>query len=222
MTNKRQTHNTTYTRMRRRRRSAQREDAAVDAHALAGRPLAPASIHAQAAHLREQRLPTAERQAVAEAIGQTQGNRALVNTLAVQHAPVVARQDNDADSGVPNTVADIKAKEALIEQIYGNLQGKPPKDRDQGKEAITKVAEAALETETGKQIQKQVKQYLFSKKGAPVTIMLGSAGVAAMIANNTDVPTIPIPLSENMKLTIDVKGSITKPEAVMATFELKF
>jgi len=235
---------------RRRRYATVREDLGAEAHLFEPiREPSAVGMREQHAQLSNTRLPTLERQAMAEGIAQMQGNRTLTNTLAAlrqddkiggpsthpqregalirpqisfssRQPAMVARQDTDPAK--PDTAADLKAKDALIEQIYGKLQGKPEKEEDKGTEAITKVAEAALETEPGKKIQKEVKQYLFSTKGAPVTIMLGAAGVAAMIANHIDVPKVEIPLSEKMKLTVDLKGPITKPEGVMATFELKF
>ena len=121
---------------------------------------------------------------------------------------------------------DPKAKEdqwvGVMEQIATSAEGKKPRDKKEYEEAIKTTGKALLETGAGKQLTEQAKRFLLSSKGMPLTLTLGAGALAAMIANNTEVPSIPIPLSENMELTIDVKGSITNPEGVFATFTLKF
>jgi hypothetical protein len=154
-----------------------------------------------------------QRQMLASEIGQVQGNRHLQSLVSLQ------RSGDPAQAGA---IAGMEAKEQLLEHLSNELQGKPPKDKNAGQEAIKQAAKAALETKTGKQIQKKVKRFLFSTDGVPVSIMLGATSVAAMIANNTEVPSIPIPLSDNMELTIDVAGPINRPTGAMATFKLTF
>jgi len=146
-------------------------------------------------------------------ISQAQGNRHLQNLVSLQ------RSGDPAQAGA---VAGMEAKEQLLEHLSNELQGKPPKDKNTGQAAIKQAAKAALETKTGKQIQKQVKRFLLSQEGAPVSIMLGATGMAAMFANNLEIPSIPIPLSDNMELTLDVAGPITRPTGAMATFKLTF
>lgn len=170
------------------------------------------SLHRPVERLQGVQLSSVQRQAMAMEIARAHGNGHLQQIIARQQSTPAA----------PDPAATLQAREALVEQIANNLQGKPPKEKAQGVEAIKKVGEAALETETGKKIQKKVKGFLLSKQGLPVSIMLGTTGIAALVATNTDVPSIPIPLSDNIKLTIDLEGPLTKPTGVMATFRLDF
>lgn len=154
-----------------------------------------------------------QRQTLASHIGQIHGNRHLQQLVSLQ------RSGDPAQEGA---VAAMQAKERLLRHLSNELQGKPPEKNNAGQEAIKNAAKATLETDAGRQIQRKVKRFLFSKEGIPVSIMLGTTGVAAMIANNTGVPAIPIPLSDNMQLTIDIEGPITQPKGAMATFKLTF
>ena len=124
------------------------------------------------------------------------------------------------------TENDVKADEdrwvALMETIAHVAEGKKPEQKSEYEEALKTTGKTLLETGVGKQLKQQAKEFLLSKKGMPLTLTLGAGTLAAMIATKTEVPSIPISLSENIELTIDVKGPLDKPEGVMATFTLKF
>lgn len=155
-----------------------------------------------------------QRQTLADEIGRMCGNGHIQR--------LISRQRN-GDPAQEGAIASMQAKEQLLEYIVPQLQGKKPTEKGNiGLEAIKTAAKAALETKTGKQIQNKVKRFLISKDGVPLSIMLGTTAVAAMIANAAKVPSIPIPLSDRMKLTLDIQGPLNRPEGVMATFELKF
>jgi hypothetical protein len=159
-------------------------------------------------------IPVVQRQALADDISEMRGNGHFQRLVSLQ------RSGDPAQEGA---IASLQAKEQLLEYIVPQLQGKQPAEKENvGLEAITATAKAALETKTGKQVQKKVKRFLLSKEGVPLSIMLGTTAVAAMIANAAKVPSIPIPLSDNMQLTLDIQGPLNHPEGVMATFELKF
>ena len=159
-------------------------------------------------------IPVVHRQSLADDISGMRGNGHFQKLVSLQ------RNGDPAQEGA---IASLQAKEQLLEYIVPQLQGKPPVEKgNEGLEALTATAKAALETKTGKQVQKKVERFLLSKDGAPLSIMLGTTAVAAMIANAVKVPSISIPLSDNMQLTLDIEGPINRPEGVMATFELKF
>ena len=121
----------------------------------------------------------------------------------------------------PKALAGIKEKEELFKAIVDALKGKEPEDKSKGTEALKKSLEAFFETETGKKVKERGLELLLSKKGLPFTLMVGSSVLAAMIANNTDIPSTPeIPLSDNLSVKVEFKGTFHKPEAVK--FVLKF
>lgn len=159
-------------------------------------------------------ISAVQRQALADDISGIRGNRHFQKLVSLQ------RSGDPAQEGA---IASLQAKEQLLEYIVPQLQGKKPNEKgNAGLEAIKTAAEAALETKIGKQVQKKDKRFLFSKDGIPVSIMLGTTAVAAMVANATKIPSIPIPLFDSMKLTLDIQGSLNRPEGVMAMFELRF
>jgi hypothetical protein len=89
-----------------------------------------------------------------------------------------------------------------LERIASSAEVKKPKDKSEYEEAIKTTGKALLETGTGKQLKEQSKEYLLSKKGAPIPLTLGAGVLAAIIANKAEIPSIPISLSENMELTL--------------------
>lgn len=159
-------------------------------------------------------ISAVQRQALADDIGRMRGNGHFQKFVSLQPG---------GDPAQEGAIASMQAKEQLLKHIVSQLQGKKPtEDKNAGREAIITAAHAALETKTGKQVQKKVKRVLLSKDGIPFSLILGTTAVAAMIANEAKVPSIPIPLTDNMKLTLDVEGPLNRPEGVMATFELTF
>lgn len=158
------------------------------------------------------RVPAVQRQQLAAEIGEAHGNRQLQQIVSLQ------RSGDPAQEGA---VASMEAKEELLEHLSNEFAGNRHQ-HNSGEEAVKNVAKAALETKTGKQIKKKVKRFLFSRQGIPVSIMLGTTGVAALIANQVETPSIPIPLSDNMELTIDIEGPLNKPKGAIATFKLTF
>jgi len=114
-------------------------------------------------------------------------------------------------------------KEALLKAIVRELKGKKPKEKSQAGKAIKKSLEAALETGLGKKVKKRATELLLSRKGLPFTLLTGSAALAAMIANNTDIPSTPeIPLSENTAIKVEFEGSFRKPSKFMLIFKGRF
>lgn len=114
-------------------------------------------------------------------------------------------------------------KEALVKAIVGQLKGKKPKEKSQAGKAVKKSLEAALETGLGKKVKKRATELLLSRKGLPFTLLTGSAALAAMIANNTDIPSTPeIPLSENTAIKVEFEGSFRKPSKFMLIFKGRF
>jgi hypothetical protein len=124
----------------------------------------------------------------------------------------------------PEKVAPSRAeKEALVKAIVGQLKGKKPKAKSQAGKAVKKSLEAALETGLGKKVKKRATELLLSRKGLPFTLLTGSAALAAMIANNTDIPSTPeIPLSENTAIKVEFEGSFQKPTKFMLIFKGRF
>ena len=131
------------------------------------------------------------------------------------------KESTPAPKEEPKALAGIKEKEELFKAIVDALKGKEPEDKSKGTEALKKSLEAFFETETGKKVKERGLELLLSKKGLPFTLMVGSSVLAAMIANNTDIPSTPeIPLSDNLSIKVEFKGTFHKPEAVK--FVLKF
>ena len=79
--------------------------------------------------------------------------------------------------------------------------------------------EAFFETEAGK----KVKDMLLSTKGLPLTLMVGSAGLAAMIAENTDIPSSPeIPVSDRFSIKFEFEGTFQEPKSVKLILKFTF
>lgn len=114
-------------------------------------------------------------------------------------------------------------KDALAKAIAKMLQNKPAEDKGGNTEALTKLVQAFLETKQGKQVKQQALGMLLSKKGLPFTIMTGSAILAAMIANNTTIPSVPeIPIGDNLSLKVEFEGTMQKPTGIKVLLKFSF
>jgi hypothetical protein len=114
-------------------------------------------------------------------------------------------------------------KEALLKSIAAALQGKSPEDKGANTEAIKKVLEAVLETDQGKKAKSKLLGYLLSAKGAPLTAVVGSAALAAMVANNTTIPSTPeIPIRDNLSVKFEFEGTLQKPTGIKISFKFIF
>jgi hypothetical protein len=134
----------------------------------------------------------------------------------------VSRAPADGPTKGPEpAAATLKEQEALTKALVTALQGKKPEEKDQGTEAVKKTIEAFLETPTGKKLKKQALGLAFSSKGLPFTLLVGSGAVAAMVAKNTSIPSVPdIPLSKGVSLQVAFKGTMQKMTGM--TIGLKF
>ncbi len=105
-----------------------------------------------------------------------------------------------------------KEQEALAKALMAALHGKKPEEKDQGSEAVKKTIEAFLETPAGKKIKQRAIGFALGSKGLPFTLLVGSAALAAMVASNTSIPSVPdIPLSKNMSLQFGFQGTFQRP-----------
>jgi hypothetical protein len=88
---------------------------------------------------------------------------------------------------------------------------------------MTTTAEALLQTGICQQLVQQAKQFMLSREGLPFSLTLGAGALAAMIANQAEVPSLPeIELAEGVRLQIDLDGPITKPKGIMVRFSIDF
>jgi hypothetical protein len=86
---------------------------------------------------------------------------------------------------------------------------------------VKTALEAGLQTKSGKKLKEQGLKMLLGRKGLPFTFLVGTAALAGMIANNTDIPSVPeIPLSDNLSIKVEFEGKWRKPTGVK--FVLKF
>jgi len=123
----------------------------------------------------------------------------------------------------PEVVSGIEGKEELFKAIVGALQGKEPEDKSQGTEALKKSLEAFFETEQGKKVKERSLELLLGSKGLPFTALVASAGLAAMVANNTDIPSTPeIPLSDNLSLKVEFEGTFQQPKGIKFVCKFTF
>jgi hypothetical protein len=114
-------------------------------------------------------------------------------------------------------------KEALAKAIAKMMQGKSADDKSGNTEAMTKLVQAYLATKQGKQVKEKALGLLLSKKGLPFTIMTGSALLAAMVANNTTIPSVPeIPIGDNLSLKVEFEGTMQKPTGIKVMLKFSF
>lgn len=141
----------------------------------------------------------------------------MVQSIAVkpQGAPTVVPA-----KGKPTPLEE---QEALAKWIAGMLQGKSPQDKSGNTEALVKLIEAYLETKQGKELKQKALHALLGSKGLPFTLITGSAALAAMVANNTDIPSTPeIPIGENLSIKVEFEGTFQKPTGIKFALKLKF
>ena len=120
-------------------------------------------------------------------------------------------------------VSGIEGKEKLFKAIVNALQDKESGDKSQGTEALKTSLEALLETEEGKKIKERMLELLLGGKGLPFTALVASAGLAAIVANNTDIPSTPeIPLSDNLSLKAEFEGTFQQPKGIKFVAKLTF
>jgi hypothetical protein len=123
----------------------------------------------------------------------------------------------------PEMMSGIEGKERLFRAIVDAVQGKDSGDKSQGTEALKKSLEALLETEEGKKIKERMLELLLGSKGLPFTALVASAGLAAMVANNTDIPSTPeIPLSDNLTLKAEFEGTFQAPKGIKFVAKFTF
>lgn len=117
----------------------------------------------------------------------------------------------------------VEEQEALAKWIAGMLQNKPPENKKGNTEALVKLVEGYLETKQGKELKQMALRALLSTKGLPFTLITGSAALAAMVANNTDIPSTPeIPIGENLSLKAEFEGTFQKPTGIKLSLKFKF
>ena len=88
----------------------------------------------------------------------------------------------------PDRPIQLQRAEHPVQKDEESGGGEAKSNTDKYKDAAKKVAEAWLETETGKKLKEKAKEFAFSKKGLPLTVIVGTQALAAMIANEMDLP----------------------------------
>ena len=127
-------------------------------------------------------------------------------------------------SGKAEAIAkQLKEQEKLFKLLVDTLTGKEPKDKDQTTKALKKTLKAFFKTEEGKKLKEKALEHLLSKKGIPFTIITGSGVLAAMIANNTNIPSTPeIDVSDSVSLKFEFEGTFQKPKSVKIVLKFTF
>jgi hypothetical protein len=114
-------------------------------------------------------------------------------------------------------------KDPLLRHLAAALQDKPPDSKDMTTDALKKLIEAYLETDMGKKVKEKSLRFLFSTKGAPVTVAVGSTALAAMCVNNTSIPSTPeIPLKDNLSIKFEFEGTIQRPTGIKVLLKFTF
>lgn len=117
----------------------------------------------------------------------------------------------------------LKGDEALFKHLVNVLKQQKPEEKDKNTEAIKKVLEAYFDTDHGKKLKEKALDYLLSKKGLPFLLIVGTQALAAMIANNTDIPSTPeIPLSDNLSLKAEFEGTFQQPKSIKLSLKFTF
>ena len=117
----------------------------------------------------------------------------------------------------------LQEQEELAKWIAQMLQGKSPQDKGANTKALTKLIEAYLATKQGKELKEKALRALLSTKGLPFTLISGTAALAAMVANNTDIPSTPeIPIGDNLSIKVEFEGTFQKPTGIKFGLKWKF
>jgi transposase len=117
----------------------------------------------------------------------------------------------------------LQEQEDLAKWIAQMLQGKSPQDKSGNTKAVTKLIEAYLATKQGKELKEKALRALLGTKGLPFTLISGSAALAAMVANNTDIPSTPeIPIGDNLSIKVEFEGTFQKPTGIKFGLKFKF
>lgn len=126
-------------------------------------------------------------------------------------------------AGPSTSAAPGQERDPLLKAIAAALQNKPPEAKSDNTEAVKKVLEGYLATGHGKRVKAKVLQLLGGRAGRPFTAMVGTAALAAMVANNTTIPSTPeIPLQDNLTLKFEFEGTFRKPTGIKVTFKFTF
>ncbi|HVT27906.1 MAG TPA: DUF4157 domain-containing protein [Lacipirellulaceae bacterium] len=96
-----------------------------------------------------------------------------------------------------------------------------PLEPEDAGDKVKSAVEECLDTPEGEAFTSQVKSYLLSKKGAPVTLGAVSALLGYFAATGRIAYIPPIPLGDNAELSLEVKGPVNKPDQAMLTLSVK-
>jgi hypothetical protein len=123
----------------------------------------------------------------------------------------------------PSAAKKLKEQEKLFKLLVDTLKGKDPKDKDQTTEALKKTLKAFFKTKEGKKLKEQALEHLLSNKGLPFTIITLSGVLAAMAANNTNIPNAPdIDISDSISLKFKFEGKFQQPKSAQVILKFKF
>lgn len=151
------------------------------------------------------------------------GNRVFSqHVVAARQAAGGASGSSPAPAG-PDPVFDPRRWTELMESIALRTQSERPHQREEYQEAITTTARALLETGPGRLLANQVKDFLKSNRGMPLTLTIGAGTAAAALFADAKIPTIPVELSDNIQLTIDASGPLARGNGqLMLTLKGRF
>jgi len=139
-----------------------------------------------------------------------------------QKIPIIPPKQLPA--GKKSSVAKkLKEQEKLFKLLEDALKGKEPKDKDQPTEALKKSLKAFFKTNEGKKLKERALEHLLSNKGLPFTIITLSGVLAAMAANNTNIPNAPdIDISDSISLKFKFEGKFQQPKSAQVILKFKF
>lgn len=154
------------------------------------------------------------------------GNREFGRQVAVAHQAVGGAPGAGpapAGPGGPGPVFDPRRWTELMESIALGTQNERPHQREEYQEAIATTARALLETGPGRLLANQVKDFLKSNRGRPLTLTIGAGTAAAALFADAKIPTIPVELSDDLQLTIDASGPLARGNGqLMLTLKGRF
>ena len=129
----------------------------------------------------------------------------VLDRLPAQEKPLPRVPSAPTGAAAPKLPAGVKAPAEIADPR------KPPAPGNNYEEAMTRALEAAFEsfraTRLGRELEKSVKEYVFSKKGIPLVILVTAAGLTFLAANDPKLPSVPgIPVGDGITLMFDVSA----------------
>lgn len=145
--------------------------------------------------------------------------------IMTQKIPVLPkpRQAEGKASKTETMAKQLKAEEKLIKLLLNALKGKKPEDKDQSTKIVKEVLKAFFKTKEGKKLKEKGLEILLGNNGLPFTLITVSGVLAAMMANNTNIPSTPeIDVSDSISLKFEFEGKFQQPKGFKIILKFSF